>query len=231
MLSSGHFFLFFCCVILLSCRGQVPPEYNQNLQQSTQLIIVTAKGSASNGELQFYERETPQDKWQKKFAFPVMLGRNGLAADNNYYTDAAISKKEGDGCSPAGVFTLGPVFSYHEMENLKMPFQQVTKQHLCVDDVQSAYYNQLIYTDTIAQADWKSFEYMQRNDLQYEYGIWVNYNTDNIIPGNGSCIFLHVWSGENAPTSGCTAMRKENLLQLIQLLDEKRNPMLIQFAE
>ncbi|MFZ1826007.1 MAG: L,D-transpeptidase family protein [Chitinophagales bacterium] len=226
---TGKIFYFTLLMMMIqSCVSQIPAKYNGYLVNSTQAILVTASGIQSNGELIFYERETVKDKWKKQFSFPVQIGRNGFATDIVFDTTATITKQEGDGCSPAGVFTLGPVFSYHAMENLNMPFQQVNKNNLCVDDVQSEYYNRLINTDTISNQDWNSFEFMQRNDLQYEYGIWVNYNAEIIISGNGSCIFLHVWKDENSPTSGCTAMQKENLLRLIYALDEKRNPVLIQ---
>ena len=213
-----------------SCVSQIPERYSDYIASSTQVIVVTAKENVSSGILTFYERKSLQDTWKQKMQFPVRIGRNGLATDMQYNATAKKIKQEGDGCSPAGVFSLGPVFSYHKMENLHMAFQQVSKKDLCVDDADSKYYNQLINTDTIANQDWKSFEYMQRDDLQYEYGIWVNYNMDTIIPGNGSCIFLHVWKDEKTGTSGCTAMQKENLLQLINALDAKRNPLLIQYV-
>ena len=64
---------------------------------------------------------------------------------------------------------------------------------------------------------------------QYEYGVWVNYNTNPQIPGNGSCIFLHIYKTPTTPTSGCTAMSKENMLKLIHWLNASKNPMLIQY--
>ena len=137
------------------------------------------------------------------------------------------TKHEGDGKSPAGIFKLGKVFSYHNVQHLKMPFVQVDTNFYCVDDVASSYYNTLIKQDT-SNHNFNSFEYMRRKDSLYEYGVWVLYNSEPVINGNGSCIFLHIWNDENSPTSGCTAMAKENMLKLINWLDEEKKPVLLQ---
>ena len=97
----------------------------------------------------------------------------------NPHSSGLENKKEGDGKSPAGLFKLGPVFSYHSLEKVKMPWQQVDSTDICVDDVKSAYYNRPLDKDSIAKQDWNSFEYMHRQDNAYEYGIWVLYNSTN----------------------------------------------------
>ena len=112
-----------------------------------------------------------------------------------------------------------------------MPFEQIDSNDICVDDMNSSYYNQLIDTDTASVVDYKSFEKMKRNDDLYEYGVWVNYNSDPAISGNGSCIFLHVWKDEKTPTSGCTAMSKENIIKLINWVDAEKKPLLFQYSE
>jgi D-alanyl-D-alanine dipeptidase len=56
----------------------------------------------------------------------------------------------------------------------------------------------------------------------------VDYN-DRKVPGAGSCIFLHIWSGPGKGTAGCTAMDEKNLQILADWLDENKHPVLIQF--
>lgn len=216
--------------VLNGCTSsQIPAVYAPYLQNSTQVLVVTAKKDSAKGILTYFERKNTSAEWNDKFAFTVRIGRNGFAWDASQKNDFSITKKEGDGCAPAGIFSLGPVFSYYPLHNVKMPFEQVTKNHLCVDDTSSAYYNRLVLKDTIPHADWNSFEYMQRDDAQYAYGIWVNYNSNPVVSGNGSCIFLHVWKDADTPTSGCTAMRQEDILKLIYALDAAKNPMLLQY--
>jgi D-alanyl-D-alanine dipeptidase len=177
-----------------------------------------------------YERKNQNKDWKLIDSFKVVVGKNGLGKDRNAnipFADSAPIKHEGDGKSPAGIFPLGSVFSYHSLKHLHMPFVQVDTNFYCVDDVASSYYNTLIKQDT-AKHNYNSFEYMKRNDSLYEYGVWVLYNSNPVIAGNGSCIFLHIWRNENSGTAGCTAMAKENILKLIHWLDKKKNPVLLQ---
>ena len=111
-----------------------------------------------------------------------------------------------------------------------MPFEKADTADICVDDIHSAYYNTLVNTDTVRQKDWNSFEHMKAGDDSYEYGVWVKYNSNTISPGNGSCIFLHAWSGSTSPTAGCTAMEKQNMISVIQWLDQKKHPVLLQLV-
>lgn len=210
-------------------------KYNQVLKESNQVVFVTANNwNASHGLMQLYQRPNAHSTFKLQHQFAVTLGRNGLAFDGRSVlpkpVDAAI-KQEGDGKSPAGIFPLGPVFSYHVMNDLKMPFKKVDTLDICVDDVHSAYYAKLVSTDTAMHKDFNSFEHMRASDDSYEYGVWVRYNSDKIFAGDGSCIFLHVWAGENSSTAGCTAMEKQNILTLIHWLDIKQKPVLLQIVD
>lgn len=208
--------------------------YNTYLTESEQVIFVTTPNwNSTTGTLQLYERKNENRNWKCVMGFPVTVGRSGLAWDDASPLPKDFSQKikhEGDGNSPAGIFSLGPVFSYHDMQNIKMPFKQTGANDLCVDDAQSIYYNRWIQTDTVTHKDFSSYENLRRNDALYEYGVWVNYNTSTTIPGNGSCIFLHVWKDNTTTTSGCTAMSRENILKLIHWLDEEKEPVLLQVS-
>ena len=69
---------------------------------------------------------------------------------------------------------------------------------------------------------------MRRDDALYEWGMVVNHNTGDVIPGRGSAIFLHVWSGRGKPTAGCTAMSREDLLRVMTWLRSDARPVLVQ---
>ena len=230
---------YFSWILFCLCEsGQVyaqnPDAFNPYLKNNNQVLIVQAPSYTSiEATMKLYERKNNRKTWRLIYSFPVTVGRTGLAKDGKTKLSFANSvpvKHEGDGKSPAGIFSLGRVFSYHDLKNLHMPFVKVDTNFLCVDDMNSAYYNRLIVADT-AHPDYNSFEYMKRRDSLYEFGVWVLYNSDPVMPGNGSCIFIHVWRNENSPTSGCTAMSRENILKLIYRLDKKKNPVLVQTVE
>ena len=217
--------------LLLHAQSTID-KYENFLKANNQVVFVTATDwNTTHGIMQLYQRINAHSEWQLSHQFAVTLGRNGLGFDgrsNLPKPAAALIKHEGDGKSPAGIFKLGPVFSYHKMNDLKMPFQKVDTADICVDDIRSAYYNTLVNIDTASHKDWNSFEHMRANDDSYEYGVWVKYNSDKIFSGDGSCIFLHVWAGKNSSTLGCTAMEKQNIITLIHWLDNKQNPVLLQ---
>ena len=63
---------------------------------------------------------------------------------------------------------------------------------------------------------------------QYNYGFVINYNTANRIPGKGSAIFFHVWSGPGQGTAGCTATAQNNVISILNWLNPSKNPVIIE---
>jgi len=199
-------------------------------KNTTQLLVVKAKNFEINtAVLQAFEKK--EKKWIKyKSTISVNLGRNGLGwgkgiINFNHKKDEPI-KQEGDGKAPAGLFTLKSFFGY---KDLKFNFQylKVDKTTLCIDDSKSSFYNQIIQDNP---KNFKSFEFMKRDDNLYKYGVIVAHNEEN-IQNSGSCIFLHVEKSKGSPTAGCTSMKEKELLSLMKWLDKSKNPMLLQVPE
>lgn len=201
-----------------------------------QLVIVTTQNAGdTRGLLHTYEKVRDRENWYLVSGpVPVVIGRNGLARGHGLI-DIDIPdlplKKEGDGRSPAGIFTFGHVFGYapaEQFKELKMPYLQITDVIECIDDSQSGYYNQLIDTGELDEKDWGSSEKMIRYSGWYDQGIFINNNVDPIVAENGSCIFYHNWVSPDEVTAGCTAMDPAALLNLIKWIDFKRDPLCIQ---
>jgi L,D-peptidoglycan transpeptidase YkuD (ErfK/YbiS/YcfS/YnhG family) len=220
-------------VIVVLGKSQSLSNFNSYLKDNNQVVFVkTNSDNTIHGVMFLCERKNVHKQWHIVDSFNIVVGRNGLGKDGASsinLNNIIATKHEGDGKSPAGILKLGKVFSYHDIKNLHMPFVQVDTNFYCVDDTASSYYNTLIKQDT-ARHNFNSFEYMKRNDDLYEYGIWVLYNSAQVIAGNGSCIFLHIWRNSNSGTAGCTAMAKENILKLIHWLNAKKNPVLLQIV-
>jgi D-alanyl-D-alanine dipeptidase len=201
--------------------------------QSQQLIVVTTPSwNSIRGTLSFYELNN-QNKWTPRLKeVAITVGRSGMAWGKGLHPphlNTGILKHEGDGKSPAGIFKLTSLFSYGEIES-RMDHLQSDSTSYCVDDVNSVYYNQLVNSKN-TDKDWTSAEDMKREDVLYKFGVVVAYNTDPIRKGDGSCIFLHIWKSSSDATAGCTAMTESNLLMIIQALDKKKNPILVQMPE
>lgn len=210
-------FIFAC----MTLQAQVP--------DTKQLIVVTTKDwSAPSGTLQRYEKTG--NSWHKVGeAIKIKLGRNGLGWGIGLHTipkDAKIIKQEGDGKSPAGIFSLKQAFGYAPFI-ADYPYEVYRMTDHCVDDVNSKFYNKIV-DSTKVDVDYKSKEHMKFPKNYYKYGIVVNHNhidEAGAKKGAGSCIFLHI---KSVPTAGCTVMREEQIKELIKWLDVEGNPLLVQ---
>jgi L,D-peptidoglycan transpeptidase YkuD (ErfK/YbiS/YcfS/YnhG family) len=93
--------------------------------------------------------------------------------------------------------------------------------------VRSSRYNQLA-DEAKTRKDWSSAEDMRRTDDLYRLVVWVGHNDAPVVPGGGSCIFLHLRSGPEATTAGCTAFDLEPMERLLRWLDPASRPVLVQ---
>ena len=110
-------------------------------------------------------------------------------------------------------------------------YLQLTTTSECVDDPKSKHYAHIVNRASIKNVDWNSSEKMRSIDL-YCLGVIVSYNMSQTVPGNGSCIFLHIWRGPGQGTAGCTAMLQEKLEEIINWLNSKvPNALLIQLPQ
>ena len=119
--------------------------------------------------------------WKQVHSFAGNIGRTGFA----------YNKVEGDGHSPIGIFSLGTAFGRYSNPGTAMNYRQSTTNDFWVDDVNSPLYN--TWQKGPVNGRWNSAEKMYIP--QYNYGFVINYNTAKRIPGKGSAIFFHVWSG------------------------------------
>jgi L,D-peptidoglycan transpeptidase YkuD (ErfK/YbiS/YcfS/YnhG family) len=205
------------------------------LRDSRQVVLVVSDDwDATSAQLQCYARDGLARPWRPVGdRIPVSLGRTGLAWGRGLHGNSPLpgpDKREGDGKAPAGVFDLPLVFGYaakEEAGGVKLPYLALTPQVVGVDDVKSRHYNRIVRTDETAK-DWDSAEAMRRDDGLYEWGVLVNHNASPVLPGAGSCIFLHVWRGEGKPTAGCTAMSRPHMVALATWLDPQAKPVLVQ---
>jgi len=72
---------------------------------------------------------------------------------------------------------------------------------------------------------------MRRKDDLYRLVVWVGHNDAPVVPDGGSCIFLHLRSGPDSTTSGCTAFEPEPMDRLLRWLDPAAHPVLVQLPD
>jgi L,D-peptidoglycan transpeptidase YkuD (ErfK/YbiS/YcfS/YnhG family) len=220
---------------LLAKTAKMPPHNDVTDLPGKQLLIVVADGW-DNLQGTLYGFKKRHHKWVLQFSNPVVLGRKGLGMGDGMVPmviDGAPVKKEGDLKSPAGIFSIGTAFGYADHKQarwIKNPYVKATDTLICVDDMRSAYYNTLVHIDA-TKNDWKSHEEMRRPDVYYKWGLFVNHNAINPKPGDGSCIFLHIWENDHQGTTGCTAMQEADILRILHWIKARKKPMLVQLPK
>ena len=192
------------------------PEVLKKLDlKTTQAIIVTVKDK-KNFKASLNAWQKVEGAWQEILPLmPVVIGRKGLAS--------AEKKREGDGKTPDGLYPLTRAFGYEKEIKTKIKYKQVDGDDLWVDDAESSQYNQWIKAPTEA----KSFERLKRDDDLYKYAVVIEYNTQPIVAGRGSAIFMHIWRGPEKATAGCVAIEETNIKKILAWLDSSQYPVII----
>lgn len=219
----------------IACATGTPaaqPVAGDSLQM---LVVVTAGWDAVDGTLRAFERKDSGSAWiEAGPSVPVVVGRAGLAWGRGLHPaqQDGPAKREGDGKSPAGVFTLGEAFGLagEPPAEWRLPYLSLTGEVECVDDVASPHYNRLVTKASAGTPDWKSSEKMWMEPL-YKWGVVVEHNRHPVQASGGSCIFLHIWRGPGKGTAGCTAMEEAALTSIIAWLDQAKKPLLVQLQQ
>lgn len=188
-----------------------------------QLVVgVLDSWDATTVSLQVWARDGKA--WKKSGdAWPAVIGKAGAAWGDGLHGNGAPAgrdgpvKKEGDKRAPAGAFAVRGAFGYAAKAESKLGYTALDKKWECVDDPRSSHYTQILDRSR-TKVDWTSAEEMRRDDALYTWVIDVAHNA-GAVPGDGSCIFFHVWSGPDSTTVGCTAMDKAKIESLLAVLE------------
>jgi L,D-peptidoglycan transpeptidase YkuD (ErfK/YbiS/YcfS/YnhG family) len=197
------------------------------------LVVITDDWKAIKATLKRYRRDGAGWKLVGK-PWDGVVGYGGSGWGAGLHGTGAPAgrggpvKREGDGRSPAGVFALADLYGYAKAAPVgtKLAYTPAGSWQ-CVDDPSSRFYNQIVRD---VKRDWNSSEPMRRGDAQYEWAVEIGHNPAR-TPRAGSCVFLHVWTGEGEPTTGCTAMAEPIMRDLVATLDPSAAFVLLPRAE
>lgn len=131
------------------------------------------------------------------------LGRAGIAAD----------KREGDGATPAGIFPFRQVL--FRADRIAPPATALPSRPLVAsdgwcDDPAHPLYNRPVTLPFAA-----GHEMLMRTDALYDVIVVLGHNDAPVVPGRGSAIFLHIAAPGFAPTEGCIALARDDLLAVL----------------
>ena len=161
------------------------------------------------------------------------LGREGLVWGLGLHPvpKGAVTKREGDWRTPAGVFKIGGAWGYAPeiTRNPNLPYSRVTMRDLWVEDPASPLYNQHVRLKADPATEWEKKQQMRQDDPAHALELFIAHNAPPAArPGAGSSIFFHIWrEGGTKPTAGCTTMSETNLRRLIAAVDPAKNPVCV----
>jgi L,D-peptidoglycan transpeptidase YkuD (ErfK/YbiS/YcfS/YnhG family) len=135
--------------------------------------------------------------------FRAALGRGGVVRH----------KQEGDGGTPTGLLPLRRLL--WRADRLPIPRTAVPREPLdpadgWCDETGHADYNRMIRLPHPAR-----HEELWRADAVYDLVGVLGWNDAPVRRGEGSAIFLHVARPDFAPTEGCIALPRADLLELL----------------
>ena len=132
--------------------------------------------------------------------FPCTIGRGGTTG----------TKREGDGCTPEGVHKItGMLYRPDRIAASALPGWAVPigPGDLWCDDPESEDYNLMVRVPFAG-----SHERLRRADPMYDLVILTGWNWPVAEYRKGSAIFIHSWRRPGAPTAGCVALARADLI-------------------
>jgi L,D-peptidoglycan transpeptidase YkuD (ErfK/YbiS/YcfS/YnhG family) len=131
------------------------------------------------------------------------LGRSGIKA----------LKREGDGATPAGRFPVRQVLYRADRvtrPRTVFPLRAIRADDGWCEDPTDRSYNRLVKLSPRSGAD-----RLTRDDNLYDLILVLGHNDRPRVKGRGSAIFVHLARPGYAPTAGCIALAKTDLLALL----------------
>ena len=123
---------------------------------------------------------------------------------------SARAKREGDGHTPAGTYSLLGGFGLAADPGLAQGWKPVRRGDVWVDDSGSRLYN--TRETNPANGRWHSAESLEQPGA-YDLAQVIDYNSQR-VPAKGSAIFLHVDQGHS--TAGCVAIAHDPLVAVMR---------------
>lgn len=143
---------------------------------------------------------TPMGLRFQERVFPCSIGRSGVSTD----------KREGDGATPSGIHHILGGWYRPDRLQLRRPapwLKPIGPADFWSDDPRDPAYNHPVRAPHAF-----SHEAMRRADPLYDLVLITDWNHPKAAAGKGSAIFLHVWRRPHAPTAGCLAFARQDLL-------------------
>ena len=186
------------------------------ITEAKQVVTVLASRNGSQrGSLRLWRKSggcwtSVSGPWQ------AWLGARGVA----------LRRREGDRTTPAGVFGLGRVmYGVGANPGVRYAYRRIVCGDWWVEDPRSPHYNRFRHVRCGARPPFRvTSGDMSRSPTAYRHLAVIRFNTDPVVPGRGSGIFLHASLGK--PTSGCISLPLGRLVRVLRWLRPASRPLI-----
>lgn len=134
----------------------------------------------------------------------MALGRSGIVAN----------KFEGDGGTPRGLFRLKRL--WWRKDRMPRPATGLPVRTIRPDDAWSEDPQDRRYNRPVKRADGEAGDRLTRDDNLYDLIIEIDHNDRPRVARRGSAVFIHLARPGFKPTAGCVALRRNDLLRLLE---------------
>jgi L,D-peptidoglycan transpeptidase YkuD (ErfK/YbiS/YcfS/YnhG family) len=140
------------------------------------------------------------------------------------WNGVAERRREGDGTTPAGVFTIGRVMYGNAPDpGVRYRYRRLVCGDWWNEDARSATYNTFQHVRCGSRPPFRvTTPGLWQEKRAYRHFAVIEYNTRPVIPGRGSGIFLHAQTGSS--TNGCVSLPVSSLVRTLRWLDPAQKP-------
>lgn len=198
---------------------------NLKIAEEAATLFLTIQDPGDTTTCRFYAYIKEDGEWKEEFKVAGYVGRSGIA-------DAA-NRVEGDGTSPAGVYSFGMLFGIQDDPGgLQREYKKVDEDDYWDGDRNSDTYNQHVRGSEMPDS-WNAAasEHLIDYKYSYNYAAMVNYNINPTIKGKGSAIFLHCTHPGSLYSAGCISIPESKMIRALRLIDDQAYIVLVRSAE
>lgn len=197
------------------------PERLRDIGNARQVLVVTAPNwSDPHASIEMWQKYS--GGWSRKMVTRGRLGWTGF--------EWASQRRQNDGSTPAGTFTITRAFGLRDDPGTSMPYRRAWKSDYWVYDKRCAStYNtwQKYSSNRCWRMAWA--EKLTSYQREYEFAAVIDFNlptkTRAADTRRGGGIFLHV-NGKGA-TAGCVSMGRADMLRILRWLDPAQHPRIV----
>lgn len=181
---------------------------------SSQLIIAhTTSRKSTRGSVELWQRSG--STWKRTKKVSARFGYSGLALPS--------AKREGDGRTPMGRYTLPSAFGRQaKPAGTKLRYTRVDKNDQWCSKSSSANYNRFMTRPT-KSCPAKNAEVLSKY-AQYDRAMVIGYNTAR-TPKRGSAIFFHI-NGKGS-TAGCVSVSRSAMNSILPWVNPAKKPRIL----